>query len=90
MDATLATIRQLAATASDATRRQLVSSLNRVILSFESPNDTVHRYGHMMSLAMFLKHSTGAKAVRRIWRPLLSTPASSLDCSSVLLKLEVR
>ncbi|KAM5467371.1 putative demethylsterigmatocystin 6-O-methyltransferase [Microsporum audouinii] len=47
MDATLDSIKQLAATASEATRRQLIISLNKLILSLEGPSDTIHRYGHM-------------------------------------------
>ncbi|KAF2269981.1 O-methyl transferase B [Lojkania enalia] len=47
IDAALDPIQQLVATASEATRRQLISSLNKLILSLEDPNDTIHRYGHM-------------------------------------------
>lgn len=49
MDVALDQIKQLAAAADEATYRQLMSSLNKLILSLESPNDTVHRYGHMVS-----------------------------------------
>lgn len=49
MDVPLDQLKQLAATADDVTRQQLVKSLNELMLSLESPNDTVHRYGHMVS-----------------------------------------
>lgn len=49
MDAPIDQLKQLAATADDVTRQQLVKSLNELVLSLESPNDTVHRYGHMVS-----------------------------------------
>lgn len=47
MDAALDKVRQLAANADEATRRQLSTTLNRLVLSLESPSDTIHRYGHM-------------------------------------------
>ncbi|KAK8087647.1 hypothetical protein PG997_002608 [Apiospora hydei] len=47
MDAALETIQQCGATADGATRRKLVTSLNQLIFSMESPSDTIHRYGHM-------------------------------------------
>ena len=49
MDAALDKVRQLAANADEATRRQLSTTLNRLVLSLESPSDTIHRYGHMVS-----------------------------------------
>ena len=49
MDAALETIKGLAAAADEATRRKLVASLSSLAHSLESPGDTIHRYGHMVS-----------------------------------------
>lgn len=49
MDQAIATIQKLAATATEDVRRRLMTSLNRLSLSLETPNDTIHRYGHMVS-----------------------------------------
>jgi hypothetical protein len=49
MDAALDSIKHLAAEANDETRRALVDSLNELVLSLETPNETIHRYGHMVS-----------------------------------------
>lgn len=49
MDRLLDQIKLLAATSGEETRQQLIRSLNNLALSLESPNDTVHRYGHMVS-----------------------------------------
>ncbi|KAF2653889.1 O-methyl transferase B [Lophiostoma macrostomum CBS 122681] len=47
MDVLLDQVKQLATTLSEATRRQFLNSLNHLVLSLETPNDTVYRYGHM-------------------------------------------
>lgn len=49
MDAALETLKGLAAAADEATRRKLVASLSSLAHSLESPGDTIHRYGHMVS-----------------------------------------
>lgn len=49
MDTALESIKQLAAQAGEDTRRKLKDSLNKLALSLESPSDTIHRYGHMVS-----------------------------------------
>lgn len=52
MDSILNQINEYAAAATEETRSKLMSSLNQLLLSMESPNDTVHRYGHMVRLQL--------------------------------------
>ncbi|KAL2756635.1 hypothetical protein ACRALDRAFT_1075525 [Sodiomyces alcalophilus JCM 7366] len=47
MESALASIKQLAANASEATRRQLITTLHELAYSLEDANDTVHRYGYL-------------------------------------------
>lgn len=47
MNTALAQIKQFAATANDTDLSDLITSLRRLTHSLESPNDTIHRYGHM-------------------------------------------
>lgn len=49
MDSVFDQIKQLVATADEVARRDLIDSLNNFVLSLENANDTVHRYGHMVS-----------------------------------------
>lgn len=49
MDAAIDQIRQLGTTADEAGRRQMMKSLYRLAYSLESPQDTIHRYGHLVS-----------------------------------------
>lgn len=49
MEAAIDTIKQLAMTASEATRQEVVKSLTKLIFALEGPSDTIHRYGHMVS-----------------------------------------
>ena len=95
MDAPIDQLKQLAATADDVTRQQLVKSLNELILSLESPNDTVHRYGHMVSslfafnvLLNLFKELTIVR--HRTSRQPPSESASTWDSSSSYLKQEAR
>jgi hypothetical protein len=60
MHRTLDAIKQLVAKSGESTRQQLTSSLNKLILSLESPNDTVHRYGHMVSSGQISERSEEA------------------------------
>lgn len=48
MDSALNNIKQLAAEADEATRLELKTSLNKLALSLERPDDTIHRFGHMV------------------------------------------
>jgi hypothetical protein len=50
MDAALDQIQQLATNADELTRRQLMNSLHKLAYSMESPQETIHRYGHSVSL----------------------------------------
>lgn len=94
MDAPIDQLKKLAATADDVTRQQLVKSLNELVLSLESPNDTVHRYGHMVScLFAFVElvHVKELTVVRhRTSRQPPSESASTWDSSSSYLKQEAR
>ncbi|ROT39597.1 S-adenosyl-L-methionine-dependent methyltransferase [Sodiomyces alkalinus F11] len=47
METVLASIRQLAANANEAARRQLITTLHEIAYSLEDANDTVHRYGYL-------------------------------------------
>jgi hypothetical protein len=49
MYSALAKIEQLAMTANEGARSQLTAALRRLADSMESPNDTIHRYGHMVN-----------------------------------------
>ena len=47
MELALLRINQLASEA-EPDRRQLMETLHKLAYSLETPNDTVHRYGHMV------------------------------------------
>ena len=49
MEAAIDTVKQFATTASEATRQEVIKSLTKLIFALESPSDTIHRYGHMVS-----------------------------------------
>ena len=49
MDAILNQIKQLITSADEIARQKLINSLNKLTLSLENPEDTAHRYGHMVS-----------------------------------------
>jgi hypothetical protein len=49
MDAALVQIKQLATKANQGARWQLMAALRKLADSMESPNDTIHRYGHMVN-----------------------------------------
>lgn len=53
MDSALASIKQFAATADEAARRQLITTLHELAYSLEDANDTVHRYGYLVSTLSF-------------------------------------
>jgi hypothetical protein len=48
MDALVEPIRQYAASASDVSRRDLISYLHGLAYSLETADDTLHRYGSMV------------------------------------------
>lgn len=60
MGGTLDQINQLVAGVDDATRPLLLTALNRLVLSLETPSDTIHRYGHMVGLTNHSHRSAGA------------------------------
>lgn len=47
MEAILDQVKQLAATSEEA-RQEVMVALRNLAFSFESPQDTIHRYGHMV------------------------------------------
>lgn len=53
MEKALENIKQLAAEG-EGSRQQLMVALHKLAQSFESTNDTIHRYGHMVQLVFFL------------------------------------
>jgi hypothetical protein len=49
MEAAFATLRQYASNLGDIARHQLITSLHEFAYSLEDPNDTVHRFGYLVS-----------------------------------------
>lgn len=48
MDAALANFEQMASAADEPTRVRLIAGLRQLADSMEAPQDTIHRYGHMV------------------------------------------
>lgn len=49
MEAAFATLRQYATNLGDIARHQLIAALHEFAYSLEDANDTVHRYGYLVS-----------------------------------------
>lgn len=54
MEAALNQVKQLAATADKATRQQLMATLHEVAYSMEDAEDTVNRFGYLVSMPVLL------------------------------------
>jgi hypothetical protein len=55
MEKALDQVRELA-TGSEDDRHKAIADLQNLAFSLESPQDTIHRYGHMVSFTVILAH----------------------------------
>jgi hypothetical protein len=51
IESALLQVRQLASTANESFRRKLMTALHELAYSMEEPDDTIHRYGYLVSLS---------------------------------------
>lgn len=85
MEALLDSIKQVAAAADEAMRSQLIASLNQLTVSLETPDDTLLRYGGMVSFqerVFFTLSSHRLMRLRSQWNEQLFGLATTSVCSS--------